>query len=85
MKEIHMIKAIEEDKKKFIYEEKRNSNGIKAKKGKIKEYDLSFNILVDIYIYIYNTIRIKGSCKGRGIVILIDSGNIHSFIDEGVY
>ena len=31
----------------------------------------------------YNTIRIKGNCQGRDLIILIDNGSTHSFIDEG--
>jgi hypothetical protein len=41
---------------------------------------LSFNALVKSYAY--NTFRIKGTCQGTDIVILIDSDNAHSFISE---
>jgi hypothetical protein len=41
---------------------------------------LSFNALVKSYAY--NTFRIKGTCQGRDIVILIDSDNAHSFVSE---
>jgi len=31
-----------------------------------------------------NTIRIKGSCQNKNLIILIDSCSTHSFIDEHV-
>lgn len=34
--------------------------------------------------YIDNTIRIKESCQGEELIILIGSGSTHNFIDEKV-
>jgi hypothetical protein len=34
--------------------------------------------------YAYNTIRIKGNCQGKELVILIDSESTDCFIDEYV-
>jgi hypothetical protein len=34
--------------------------------------------------YAHNTIRIKGNCQGKKLVILIDSESTNCFIDEYV-
>lgn len=48
----------------------------------IEEYGLSLNALAKSYAY--NIIRIKGSYLGRKLVILIDSGSTHNFINKCV-
>jgi hypothetical protein len=52
------------------------------KNKKIKEYSLSLNALTNNYAH--NTIRIRGNYHGRELVILIDSGSTHNFIDEHI-
>ena len=46
----------------------------------VDEYGLSLNALADNDTY--NTIRIKGNCQGQNLIILIDSGSTHSFINK---
>jgi len=41
---------------------------------------MSLNALADNDTY--NTIRIKGDCQGQNLIILINSGSTHSFINE---
>jgi len=41
---------------------------------------MSLNVLADNDTY--NTIRIKGDCQGQNLIILINSGSTHSFINE---
>jgi hypothetical protein len=48
----------------------------------IEENGLSLNATAENYVD--NTIRIKGSCQGEELIILIDSESTHSFIDEKV-
>jgi hypothetical protein len=45
----------------------------------MKKYGSSLNALAKSYAH--NTIRIKRSCQKRNMIILIDSGSTHNFID----
>ena len=49
---------------------------------KIGEYGLSLNVQADNYAH--NTIRIRSSYQGKELVILIDNGSTHNFIDEHI-
>lgn len=46
----------------------------------IEEYRLSLNVLANSHAN--NIMRIKKGFQGEYLIILIDSGNIHNFIDE---
>jgi hypothetical protein len=48
----------------------------------IDEFGLSLNALIENDTY--NTIRIKGNCRERDLIILINSGSTHNFIDESI-
>jgi hypothetical protein len=52
------------------------------KSSKIEKFRVSLNALAKIYTY--NTIKTICSCKGNDLIILINSGNTHSFINEYV-
>lgn len=80
VKGLHMIDGNEEED--FLDVEAKNIIEDLMTNKKIKEYSLSLNALADNYIYY--TIRIRGSYHGRELVILIDIGSTHNFIDEHI-
>ena len=80
VKGLHMIEGREEEE--FMDAAIGNNSTEMAPDSKIEEYGLSLNALADNYAH--NTIRIKGSYQGRDLIILIDSGSTHSFIDANV-
>jgi len=80
VKGLHMIAGNEEDD--FLDVEAKNIIEERMTNKKIKEYSLSLNTLADNYAH--NTIRIRGSYHGKELVILIDNGSTHNFIDEHI-
>jgi hypothetical protein len=79
-KGLNMIEGQEEEE--FMDAATGNNSAELAPDSKIEEYGLSLNALADNYAH--NTIRIRGSYQGRDLIILIDSGSTHSFIDASV-
>jgi len=77
VKRLHMIEGQEEEE--FMDAAIGNNSKEMAPDSKIEEYGLSLNALVDNYAH--NTIQIRGSYQGRDLIILINSGSTHSFID----
>jgi hypothetical protein len=80
VKGLHMIDGNKEED--FLDVEAENIIEKLMKNKKIKEYSLSLNALTNNYAH--NTIRIRGNYHGRELVILIDSGSTHNFIDEHI-
>ena len=69
------------EKEEFL--EAEEEDGVDVMKDiRNEEYGMSLNAFADCYAY--NTIQIRGCCQGRDLIILIDSGSTHSFIDEKV-
>jgi len=81
-KGLHMIEGIEEEENEGMMELEGTMQDGDKEINMINEFGLSLNSLADSGTY--NTIRIKGDCQGRDHVILIDSGSMHSFIDESM-
>ena len=75
-----MIEGIEEEEEGEIKEFNETLPEECTERRPIDEFGLSLNALAENDTY--NTIRIKGNCQGRDLIILIDSGSTHSFIDE---
>ena len=75
-----MIEGVEEEEEGEIKEFNETLQEECIERRPIDEFGLSLNALVENDTY--NTIRIKGNCQGRDLIILIDSGSTHSFIDE---
>jgi len=63
-------------------EVKEGLEGEEKKSSKIEKFRVSLNALAKIYAY--NTIKAKGSCQGNDLIILINSSNTYSFINEYV-
>ena len=80
-KGLHMIEGIEEEEEEEIKELEDTMQDECKERRSIDEFGLSLNALAENDTY--NTIRIKGNCQGRDLIIFIDSGSTHSFIDEG--
>jgi hypothetical protein len=80
VKGLHMIEGREEEE--FMDAATRNNSTEMAPDSKIEEYGLSLNALADNYAH--NTKQIRGSYQGRDLIILIDSGSTHSFMDANV-
>ena len=80
VKGLHMIEGHEEEE--FLDVATENITKELTPDNKIEEYGLSLNALADNYAN--NTIRIRCSYQGKELVILIDSGSTHSFIDENI-
>ena len=79
-KSLHMIEGIEEEEEGEVKEFNETVPEECTERRPIDEFGLSLNALAENDTY--NTIRIKGNCQGRDLIILIDSGSTHSFIDE---
>jgi len=80
VKGLHMIEGREEEE--FMDATTGNNSTEMAPDSKIEEYGLSLNALADNYAH--NTIQIRGSYQDRDLIILIDSGSTHSFMDANV-
>ena len=80
-KSLHMIEGVEGEDDERIGEFGDNVQGEDKGNDQVDEYGMSLNVLADSDTY--NTIRIKGNCQGQNLVILIDSGSTHSFINKG--
>jgi hypothetical protein len=80
-KGLHMIEGIEEEEEEEIKELEDTMQDECKERRLIDEFGLSLNALAENDAY--NTIKIKGNCQGRDLIILIDSGSTYSFIDEG--
>ena len=79
-KGLHMMEGQEEEE--FMDATSGNNSTDIAPDSKIEEYGLSLNALADNYAH--NTIRIRGSYQSRDLIILIDSGSTHSFLDSSI-
>ena len=76
-----MIEGRGDEKEEFL--EAEEEDGVDVMKDiRNEEYGMSLNAFADCYAY--STILIRGCCQGRDLIILIDSGSTHSFIDEKV-
>ena len=75
-----MINGEEEEGEQFLEVKGGDNNVIMVEKERVEEYRLSINTLADSQAR--NTIRIGGNC--RDLIILIDSGSTHRFIDGQV-
>ena len=73
-----MIEGRGDEKEEFLEAEEEDV----MKDIRNEEYGMSLNAFADCYAY--STILIRGCCQGRDLIILIDSGSTHSFIDEKV-
>jgi len=80
VKGLHMIEGHEEEE--FMDAAIENNVTELALDNKIKEYGLSLKALADNYAH--TTIRIRGSYQGKELIILIESGSTHSFINANV-
>jgi len=80
-KSLHMIEGVEGEEDERIGEFEDNVQGEDKGNDQVDEYGISLNALADSDTY--NTIRIKGNCQRQNLVILIDSGSTHSFINKG--
>jgi hypothetical protein len=79
-KGLHMIEGVEEEEDEGIKELEGTVQNECKEMSPIDEFGLSLNALAENDTY--NTIRIKGNYRGRDLIILIDSGSTHNFIDE---
>ena len=79
-----MIEGNEDECKEFMDAEVGNTTGNIAKNSKIEEYSLSFNVLAENYAH-HNTIKIIKSYQRKELIVLVDSGSTHNFIDEQVF
>jgi hypothetical protein len=80
-KGLHMIEGNEDECEEFMDAEVGNTTGNIEKNSKIEEYSLSLNVLADNYAH-HNTIKIIGSYQKKELIVLIDSGSTHNFVDE---
>jgi len=78
-----MIEVVEEEEDEEVRELDETIQDECKERRLIDEFGLSLNALVENDTY--NTIRIKGNCQGRDLIILIDSRSTHIFIDEGTF
>ncbi|XP_011047148.1 PREDICTED: uncharacterized protein LOC105141587 [Populus euphratica] len=78
-----MIKGVEEEEEEEIKELEDTIQDECKERSSIDEFGLSLNALAENDTY--NTIRIKGNCQDKDLIILIDSGSTHSFINEDNY
>jgi len=69
-----MMNGVDEKGDEFLKVDKWDNNEIVANEVQMDEYGLSLNSLV--VSYTHNTIRIKGNCQNKNLIILINSGSL---------